>query len=644
MRKILVVAFLLFLQTAVSQKLQLGKVTVEELKEKSHGLDPSAGAAFVFKTGHTSFVYSKDKWLVTTTVKVKIKIYNKNGFEKANQGIAYYVGGGTVEKAFFSDAVTYNLVDGKIEKTKLKTEGEFIENVNDEWKIKKIVLPAVKEGSIIEFSYELISPHITRINDWYFQGDIPVNSAVYTALIPQYFQYRTIITGYEAIDKKTDIVNGAQYAELKTTYSGSNIGAIREESFVNNIKNYTSILKYELASVSKQNGLIENLSQDWSGVTKQIYDDDNFGKQMKLGSYFEEELKQALGNKNSPDERIKAILQFVKTKMTWDGKFGIFCDKGVKKAYTEKTGNVAEINLMLIAMLKYAGIKANPVLLSTKSNGIPSFPNRTVFNYVVAAVEDKQEFILLDATNHNSFFNILPTRTLNWAGRLIRDNGRSEDIDLMPTKVSIDKVSVLASIDESGGVSGKLREQYYDYAAFLFRENNDNLNNQACVVKLEKKFQGIEISNYSLENVKNLESPIIENYSFEHNDLVERIGGKMYLSAMLFFEKKENPFKQEERKFPVDITIPYSDSFSIVINIPKGYEVESLPENMNLIMDGNYGHYSFVISNSLNTIQISSTYTINASLIPSIQYKNLKQFYKMMIDKQNEKIVLNKIK
>ena len=59
----------------------------------------------------------------------------------------------------------------------------------------------------------------------------------------------------------------------------------------------------------------------------------------------------------------------------------------MRKAYKDKTGNVAEINLMLTAMLRYAGINANPVLVSTRSNGIALFPNRTAFNYVIAAVE-----------------------------------------------------------------------------------------------------------------------------------------------------------------------------------------------------------------------------------------------------------------
>jgi hypothetical protein len=38
--------------------------------------------------------------------------------------------------------------------------------------------------------------------------------------------------------------------------------------------------------------------------------------------------------------------------MNWNEKMGYYTDLGVKKAYTEKVGNVADINLMLVSMLR----------------------------------------------------------------------------------------------------------------------------------------------------------------------------------------------------------------------------------------------------------------------------------------------------
>jgi hypothetical protein len=105
-----------------------------------------------------------------------------------------------------------------------------------------------------------------------------------------------------------------------------------------------------------------------------IYDYDDFGPELNKSGYFEDDLKLVwlilqLRSQN------RCYFKTCKSNC-WNDYYGYSCNEGVKKAYKDKTGNVAEINLMLTAMLRYAGLNANPVLVSTRSNGI-MFPNRT---------------------------------------------------------------------------------------------------------------------------------------------------------------------------------------------------------------------------------------------------------------------------
>ena len=114
----------LFLQFSVAnaQKYSLGKVTLAELQEKVHPTDSSASAAVLFKKGATFFEASMDGyWQVVHETEYKIKIYKKEGYEYAQHEEWYYsVPGG--DKLYYSDVYTYNLVDGKIEKTKIKSD------------------------------------------------------------------------------------------------------------------------------------------------------------------------------------------------------------------------------------------------------------------------------------------------------------------------------------------------------------------------------------------------------------------------------------------------------------------------------------------------------------------------------------------
>ena len=125
--------------------------------------------------------------------------------------------------------------------------------------------------------------------------------------------------------------------------------------------------------------------------------------------------------------------------MVWNENNSYNCEKGVKKAFKEKVGNSADINLMLVAMLRHAGLDANPIIVSTRSNGIAIFPSRFAFNYVIVGVKlsNDENIVLLDATNKNTLPNILPLKVLNWSGRMLMPNGTSKEVDLNPKKTSI---------------------------------------------------------------------------------------------------------------------------------------------------------------------------------------------------------------
>jgi hypothetical protein len=669
MKNIIIISILFLNLVAFSQKHELGKVTIEELKEKVCPIDTSAAAAFLFNVGKTTFGYSGDDgFQIITEINTKIKIYKKEGYEFANGAVNFYIGDRGSEKIDISKAITYNLVGDKIEKTKLKSDGEFTEKLNKNWNRKKIAMPNVKEGSIIEYKIIITSPYTSNFPNWEFQKDIPVNYSEYTTFIPEYFTYNTYPKGYlspqiqkEVKPKKIDYtyvlskdqilkqglstgrVNSTlEFNETIVKYFISNIQALKEEAFVNNRDNYRAGILHEIAGTRFPNGDHKDYSASWESVTNTIYKNQNFGDELKKTGYFEKDFGAIINGSNSQEEKITSILNYLKSRMNWNGNYGIYCDDGVKKAYQEKKGNVAEINLMLTAMLRYAGIEANPILVSTRSNGISLFPSRTSFNYVICGVELQNNVLLLDATNKNSLTDIIPIRALNWSGRIIRKNESSAEIDLTPKSKSAEVVNIMAKVNPEGVVSGKIRHQYLDYNAFLFRDKNGELAKDSYIEKLEKKHQGLEISEYDVLNVKDLAKPVVEDYSFTFNNAVESIGNKMYLSPFLFFALTENPFKQDNREYPIDFVFPNQNKFNISLTIPEGYIVETLPQPKAITMPDNISKFIFNISNNGNQIQAMCTMEMNVALIIPENYETIKKYFKEIVDKQIEKIVLKK--
>lgn len=647
MKKLLTLASVLFFLNGFSQKYELGKVTADELKETIHPLDGAAPAAIIFKTGKTYFDTTPEGYfMLVTEVKTKVKIYKKEGYKYATVEMPFYTGGKQV-RLYFDDVATFNLVGDKIEKTKLKSDGEFEEKVNENYSLKKITLPNVKEGSILEYRYTLKTPYFTFFPDWYFQYGIPVNHVEYDVRIPQYFTYRRFLKGFVDIKVSSeDIVSSAirNYNESKVVYKGDNIKAIKEAPYVNNMDNYVSMIQYELASTNFPSSGITNYATDWQSVAKTIYEDTDFGGELDRKSYFQDDLDALLKGIVGRDERIMTIFNYVKSRMNWNERFGYYCKSGVKKAYTEKVGNVAEINLMLVAMLRHAQINANPILVSTRSNGIALFPNRGAYNYVIAGVElDNKELVLLDATTKNALPNILPIRALNWGGRMIRENKTSVEVDLTPKMNSKEIINVMATIDSDGKVSGKARDQYFDYNGYLFRENYSSMAKDSYLENIEKRYTGLEIGEYEVVNEKDLSKPVIETFDFVNTSLTEKIGDKIYFSPMLHYARQENPFKEEVREFSVDFSFPYQDKYTFTITIPEGYEVEYLPKPFAIAMEKSVAVFKYNITNTGNQIQVGIVLDMNYANIAPDFYPSLKDFYKQMIEKQNEKIVLKKV-
>jgi len=659
-RLFIALLILIFLNTN-AQSLKLGKVSITELEEKIYAADTTAAAAILYNKARTFFSYDiKNGFSINTENTFRIKIYKKEGLKWANYKLPYRIGYEKLndDRVEFSEGVTYNFENGNIAATKLKGEGIFKTSVNKYWKEAAIAMPNVKVGSIIEFKYIVKSEDIVEFPDFNFQYEIPVNYSECVTEIPGFFVYKAVTKGGVKIESDSKVVNGSltfanqydhtrsesvTFAQVNSKYIVKNIAALKEEPFVDNIQNYRVSFFHELEKTQFYQETVKDYSKSWEGVSKTIYEDKDFGTELKERQYVDQDLAKILKNEASETEKMEVIFKFVQNKMNWNNQKGYYTDKGVKKAYIDGTGNTAEINFILMAMLNRAGIKTEPVLISTTENGIPVYPSRTVFNYVLAAVEIGGKRILLDATNKQSAPNVLPLYTLNWTGRLIRENGTSEEINLSPAFLSKKTVSMMVSVDEKGKLSGKYRVNSTDYEAFTFREKYAGVNQQNYLEKVENDFPGMQISEYNVENNKDLSKPIIENFTFTADNQSEIIGDKIYLDPLLFFTPTKNPFVLENRDLPIYFGYPTQFKYSINITIPDGYVLETLPKPINLVTGENVGLFTFNISTTNNAIQIVINKEIKSVLVSADFYDTLKVFYQKMIDKLNEKIVLKKI-
>ena len=678
MKKKIIVLFILIAQitTVTAQNFKFGKVSKEELEEEFYPLDSTADAAYLYKYRRTYFDYNKNKgFMLVTEIHERIKIYTKEGFDKATKSIVYYKpdSGENVSVSSIK-GYTFNLSDkGKVEDDKLSKSAIFDEKLSKYRSIKKITFPNVKEGSVLDIEYRIESPYTRNIDDVNYQFEIPVKHFETSIETPEYYTFSSKEKGYYFLPVKKisenksftfsnrnrsvlasnngGVVNKSdvEYSTLDMKfnidlYEAENIPALKGgEPFVTDIKNYRGGTEYELQSTKFPDSNLEFYSNSWENVSKQIYESSEFGGEIEKNNYYKNDLQNVIADTNNDFEKVGAIFQFVKRKVKWNNYNGIYVEGGVVKAYKEGSGNVAEINLMLTSMLSSVGLNAYPVLVSTRSNGIPFFPTIEGFNYVICMVKfPDNKYVLLDATEPYSTLNILPERVLNWNGRVVAKNGNSSWVKLTTSDHASDESMIIAKITEDLKLEGFIRTKFDNFSALNFRVNNNHLKNEALISKYEEN-NNIEIEDFKIENELDLNVPITRSVKFSSEDLVETINDKVYIEPLLFLTQHTNPFKLEDRKFPVDFATAWKDVSRISLEIPAGYKIESLPEPLAIGLPDNIGVFKYQVQELGNKIKTVSVLEFNSPMVPPQYYAFLKDFYSKLVAKQSEKIVLVKI-
>ncbi|RED50270.1 DUF3857 domain-containing protein [Seonamhaeicola aphaedonensis] len=671
MRVLLIVFVLCFTNLIFSQDYKFGKVSKEELKETVCSLDSTANAAYLYKYRRSYYVYIKDEgFVLKTDIHERIKIYNQDGFDYATKQIRLYQGGSGEEKISNLKAYTYNIEKNKVLAEKLSKDGIFKSEASKYSNKVKFTMPNIKPGSVIEYKYQITSPYWSNVDEFIFQYDIPIKKLEAEFDVPEYYNFKVNTKGFlsvaPTVESKTDVIrfvdkarslagggyNGAVTTSFNSSeityytqinkYNLTDIPALKEEPFVNSINNYRASAKYELSYTKFPNSTVKTYSTTWEDVVDRVYKSSSFGDELKRTGYFQNDIDALVGSVSGAEEKMMMIFDYVKSQVKWNGYYGFYADD-VKKAYKNHAGSSGDINLMLTAMLRYAGLNANPVLVSTRTHGVPLFPTREGYNYVVSWVKlpDGTE-VLLDGTDKYSVPNILPLRALNWQGRIVAENGGYGVIDLYPKSLSENNVIMMAKIDEEGALEGSYRSIKTNHRALSFRNSYNEADKDDYLEKLENRYNGIEISDYNVKNDTDLSKPIQESYKFNKESQVDIIGDKMYFSPLFHLRTKENPFKLEKREFPVDFGYPSVTSYRVILNIPEGYKIESTPESVALALPDNLGSFSYMVKGSGRNIQIMVETQINESIISPIYYEVLKEYFNSFIQKEAEQVVLNK--
>jgi hypothetical protein len=427
-------------------------------------------------------------------------------------------------------------------------------------------------------------------------------------------------------------------------YAMKNVPSFKEEAYMLSKKNYLSSIIYEPVAFKAFHGWTQEFTSSWKDVDDLFKNDADFGEQLTQKNYFRRKMPNEILKIENELVRAKAVYKFIQEQYTWNGIYFNYQIK-VKDAFSEKLGSVAAINLSLVNALEAADLNAKPVLLSTRENGLPTelYPVLSNFNYVLAVLFINNERILLDATNKQAPFGVIPFHALNVQGRVMDFNRGSYWMPIEPFKQNILYTNAQITANEDGNFSGKVAQASYGYIGLKKRNAIEEGSSLEYIKTHQKDKAGIEIENYEIEDFTEIEKPLKENYKITLQP--EIVGDKVILFP--FFNKtyiSENPFKMKERSYPMDFGFPFTNTYLISIDLGNIYETEQLPKSRTIKLPNNDGECLVTYVTEGNKLNIRFNMKLNAHRFPSDAYAPLKEFFGTMVTMLKEEAIILKKK
>jgi hypothetical protein len=625
-----------------------GRVTQYEMSMKEYGQDKEAEALVLYDLGNYYFTADDSRgFLLCMDRKVKIKIFKQAGTKYANFEIPYYSENREWESVENIKATTYNLDGGQLTKTDLTSKNIFEEKVNENVKVKKIALANVREGSVIEFSYQIITPFFFNMRKWEYQKKIPVlYSKLQYKAIP-YYEYTYIMKGANKFDeyKSTPLTSDIRfgqlvYKEMLYDFGMKNLPAFKDEEFITSEKDYMTSLDFQISKIYFPRGGNKAVMTTWPQMCDDFLKESDFGKYIKSS---EKEGKKILLTLNiadkDPVEQMEEITEYVKTKYNWNGNYGKFAESGLSDFMKRQTGNTANINLFLTGLLQAAGFEAYPVMLSTREHGAISLshPFQQFFNYVITQIKINDNTYFIDATEPLLYYTDMPERCVNVSGLVVKP--KSEEWILLRQKgVSIGQKDFRLSINpDNNTINAEARYTSTGHTAYDYR--SVYLGKPENLQKYLRDKNNIEVKD-KVDIIANekLNRPFI--FSFTFDSPVENTSDKLFIHPFCNLSISDNPFKQTSRTFPVDLIYTKGELYKSEIDIPAGYKVEYIPQSSNT--SDNIISYQYNVQKSDNKIVVNAGYTLKQNVYDAKNYISLKMSFADMIKKFSEMIVLVK--
>lgn len=614
-----------------------GKISTEELNLKECSFDKEATAVILIDEAISTY---NDENNLITNHHLRIKILKEKGIEYANISIPFYrtddfefisnVEGMVINSDNYGRAIT-QLLDRK---------SVFTKNISDRYGEVRFTFPSVKAGSIIEYQYQCTVKHYGGLGDWFFQKEIPVVLSKYLLYVPPRYEFAYQVLKSKSFDIKIDqdSRNGRVLFEMQ------NIPGLNDEPFMDARRDYLQRVTFQLSGYGASSFDRRKYMTSWNELTRQLMNSSDLGVQINKDLEGTGDFIKLVKLNTSQVEKMKLVYYYVRNNMVWNGYNSKYSAEGVKAAWNKKKGTSGDLNLILINLLKAAGVEVYPMLVSERYNGKVNtkYPFVDQFNTVYAAVFIEGKKYYLDATDKLTPPHIIPYNILNTTAFILNKKAGGLITIADESLQYRDVVSVMIVISPDEAIKGEVFVNSMDYARIRRLESYSGNSSKYIDDNFKQSSASMTIDSFNVMNED--KDSLALQHKFIFIAPMEGTGDYKFIPLNLFSGFERNPFISDKRFSDINFGYKRSISVNTFIGLPPNYMVDALPKSIQLVNPDKSVVFKREIFKDETSGKIMSRIKMDfkKSHYAVAEYDEIKEFYKKMFEMLNEQIVIKK--
>ena len=632
---------------------KMGKPTNEELSMTEYAPDPEAEAVVLYSSTDVRYIVRNRSFMVQTHYKKRIKILKEDGKSEGDISIVVYDAEDGIKDVLSGlKGNTYNLNNGQVVKSKLNADLKNEQRLDQNYVVKKISMPNVMVGSVLELEYEITSEDYSTIDTWYAQEDIPVFFTEYDIVVPEWFTMRTNQTGRAPLTAKREETNyvttvGSGVLSASATaehFEGHEMPRIKEDSYIMCLKDYMTKVTKELTNITVPGFLYQSYNQDWSHELGDLMESSYFGRLCKHNTPF---TFKWTGDSAWPEDftvkqKIDSLRNLLWSQYDWNESYNLYA-RNIRNLDKEKSGNSATLNFALMNMLNEAGVPTYPVVMSRRSKGrLPIMPSRKHLNAMVLCSLDPADstYIYFDAGSKDYPVGVIPSDFLAQKAFVLNPEIKKFQTKNLENVCKGSKIcSLNLAISNEGLMTGSSSSNHRGLGAARFRQQFRQAKDQEEYIRNLSATADIEIEDYQIRNLSNSQESVVESYSLSKQLDIEN--DRMYVNPFIGFEFA-SAFRDETRDLPVEMPYNTTQKISVNLQLPDGYEVEEMPKGLNLKLPDGTITSRMGFQQAGQTVRITYNFNRTATFFDVSQYVLLRNCYSAIEQAGNERIVLKK--